>query len=93
MSKGKQADVISINQVVEGQAERPVAKIEPAVLEQPKEKPLAVQAYRVTRGGHFSMHGHTCRVVDGHIVRLSAYGAEGIARMKEAGIALEPFEI
>lgn len=95
MSKGngKQADIIAINQIVPTETQD--AMPEPAVLEQPKirkPQPPAIQIYRVARGGTFSMNGQICRVNEGHIAKLSAYGAEGIARMKDSGILLEPIE-
>lgn len=56
--------------------------------------PIKVQAaptaYRVTRGGSFAMHGQICYVKEGHVVKVSAYGKEGLDRMLGCGITLEP---
>lgn len=46
--------------------------------------------FRVARGGRFSSNGHICTVVEGHVVRLSAYGTDGLERMRANGIVLDP---
>lgn len=52
--------------------------------------PKVTARYRVTRGGSFQSQGNMCRVSEGHIVKAVAYGKDGIDRMIECGIGLEP---
>lgn len=62
-----------------------------AIAPQPEPAPAPpVAAYVVTKGGTFAMGGQMCRVAVGAVVRLNAYGKDGIDRMLARGIELEP---
>jgi hypothetical protein len=65
-----------------------IAAPQPEPLPPVKAPPPA--AYRVMVGGTFAMGGSMCRVATGDIVRLSAYGRDGLDRMRGRGIVLEP---
>lgn len=71
--------------------------VEEAAFASPSEAPLevapaqpAASKWRVGETKQVSMFGHMTTITQGDVVSVSEYGPEGIARLREQGVALEP---
>ena len=68
----------------------------PAVASPAIEEPAPVEAaapvvrWRVAASARVSLFGHLTSLPAGDVVGLNEYGPEGIARLREQGVVLEP---